>query len=106
MPSTSVDELPIAAQMDGYEARSVEWGDMTVAFETMGAADPAPLFEGDTIRVETEVAAKRESRSRPTVGIVEFVHRAFKQDGTLVAQCRRQAMMLRRPDESDVTIAT
>ena len=46
MPSTSVDELPIAAQMDGYEARSVEWGDMTVAFETMGAADPAPLFEG------------------------------------------------------------
>ena len=46
MPSTSVDQLPIGAQMDGYEARSVEWGDMTVAFETMSAADPAPLFEG------------------------------------------------------------
>jgi hypothetical protein len=28
---------------------------------------------------------------------VEFHHRAFKQDGTLVAECRRQAFMKRRP---------
>ena len=58
---------------------------------------PAPVFEGDSIRVTTEVAAKRESRSRPTAGIVDFIHRAYKQDGTLVAQCRRQAFMHRRP---------
>ncbi|ACL55336.1 MaoC family dehydratase [Methylobacterium nodulans] len=58
---------------------------------------PAPLFEGDTIRVETEVAGKRESRSRPNAGLVEFIHRAYKQDGTLVAECRRQALMRRHP---------
>ncbi|NGM37855.1 MaoC family dehydratase [Methylobacterium sp. DB0501] len=58
---------------------------------------PAPLFEGDTVSVTTEVVAKRESRSRPTAGIVEFVHRAYNQDGTLVAECRRQAMMHKRP---------
>ncbi|AWB19684.1 MaoC family dehydratase [Methylobacterium currus] len=58
---------------------------------------PAPLFEGDTVSVTTEVVAKRESRSRPEAGIVEFVHRAYKQDGTLVAECRRQAMMRKRP---------
>ena len=58
---------------------------------------PAPLFEGDSIRVTTEIAAKRESRSRQTAGIVDFIHRAYKQDGTLVAQCRRQAFMHRRP---------
>ena len=58
---------------------------------------PAPLFEGDTVSVTTEVAAKRESRSRPTAGIVDFVHRAYKQDGTLVAECRRQAFMHKRP---------
>lgn len=46
MPSASMDQLEIGAQMDGYEARSVEWGDTTVSFETMGAADPAPLFKG------------------------------------------------------------
>ena len=57
---------------------------------------PAPLFEGDTVRVTTEVAAKRESRSRPDAGIVDFIHRAYKQDGTLVAECRRQAFMRKR----------
>lgn len=58
---------------------------------------PAPVFEGDKIRVTTEIAAKRESRSRPTAGIVDFIHRAYKQDDTLVAECRRQAFMHKRP---------
>ena len=58
---------------------------------------PAPVFEGDTIRVETEIAARRESKSRPNAGIVEFLHRAYKQDGTLVAECWRQGFMLKRP---------
>ena len=60
---------------------------------------PAPLFEGDTIRVETEVIATRASKSRPEAGLVEFRHRAFKQDGTLVAECRRTAFMRRREPE-------
>ncbi len=58
---------------------------------------PNPLFEGDTIRCTSEIAAKRESKSRPDAGIVEFLHRAYKQDGTLVAECRRQAFMRKRP---------
>lgn len=58
---------------------------------------PAPLFEGDTIRVTTEVAAKRVSKSRPDAGIVDFVHRAYNQGGTLVAECRRQAFMRMQP---------
>jgi acyl dehydratase len=62
---------------------------------------PAPLFEGDTVAVTTEVVAKRESRSRPDAGIVDFLHRAYKQDGSLVAECRRQAFMRKR----DETIA-
>jgi len=41
-----MDQLEIGAQMEGYEARGAQWGDMTVSFEAMGAADPAPLFEG------------------------------------------------------------
>lgn len=58
---------------------------------------PAPLFEGDTINCTTEVAASRLSKSRADAGIVDFVHRAYKQDGTLVAECRRQAFMRTRP---------
>jgi acyl dehydratase len=43
------------------------------------------------------VVAIRESKSRPDAGIVDFIHRAYKQDGTLVAECRRQAFMRKRP---------
>lgn len=58
---------------------------------------PAPLFEGDTVRAETTVEEARVSKSRPDAGIVTFHHRAYNQDGTLVAECRRQAFMRRVP---------
>ena len=58
---------------------------------------PRPLFHGDTIHVETEVLELRDSKSRPDNGIVVFAHRAFNQHDELVGQCRRTALMLRRP---------
>ena len=58
---------------------------------------PNPLFQGDSIRVTTEVASVRASKSKPDRGVVEFIHRAYKQDGTLVCECTRQAMMRRKP---------
>jgi acyl dehydratase len=60
---------------------------------------PKPVFHGDTLRVTTEVVAKRESRSRADVGIVDFLHKAINQRGEVVAECRRQAMMRKRPKE-------
>ncbi|HEY1783856.1 MAG TPA: MaoC family dehydratase [Roseiarcus sp.] len=60
---------------------------------------PAPLFEGETVRAETEVMATRASKSRLNAGLVEFRHRAFKQDGVMVAECRRTAFMRRREPE-------
>lgn len=58
---------------------------------------PAPMFHGDTLRVETEVVEARESNSRPGQGIVSFEHRAFNQHDQLVCQARRGALMLKRP---------
>jgi acyl dehydratase len=58
---------------------------------------PRPVFHGDTLRVKTEVVAKRESRSRADAGIVEFRHSAFNQQGELVAECMRQAFMRKTP---------
>ena len=58
---------------------------------------PKPLFHGDTVRVQTRVISKRESKSRPTQGIVTLDHVAFNQHGDEVARCRRQALMLKRP---------
>jgi acyl dehydratase len=68
------------------------------------ATFPAPLFEGDTVSATTEVLAKRPSQSRADAGLVEFRHRAFKQDGTLVAECRRTAFMVRRPAPASVEV--
>lgn len=58
---------------------------------------PAPVFIGDTLSVETEVVDLRESRSRPEAGIVTFAHRAFNQNGALVASCRRSGLQRRKP---------
>ncbi len=58
---------------------------------------PKPLFPGDTVRVESEVLSVRESKSRPDNGIVVFAHRAFNQHDDLVAECRRSALMLKKP---------
>jgi len=58
---------------------------------------PHPCFHGDTIRVRTTVLTKRESKSRPTQGIVEFKHQAFTQRDEEVAVCTRQALMHKKP---------
>lgn len=58
---------------------------------------PAPVFAGDTLRAETRVVSVRASRSRPENGLVEFEHSCFKQDDTLVARCKRTALMHRKP---------
>ena len=58
---------------------------------------PKPVFHGDTLNFTTEVLGRRESRSRGDAGIVEFLHKAFNQRGELVAECKRQAMMMKRP---------
>jgi acyl dehydratase len=60
-------------------------------------AFPKPVFAGDTLRAETIVAAVRESKSRPTQGIVTFEHRGFNQRDEEIAYCRRVALMLRGP---------
>jgi acyl dehydratase len=62
---------------------------------------PKPLFAGDTVHVESEVVAARESKSRPGQGIVTFEHRAYNQHDELVCRARRGALMHKRPAEDD-----
>ena len=76
-------------------------GDTTIGttIANLGMTDvkfPKPVFHGDTIRAVTKVLAKRESRSRPDAGIVEFEHSAYNQRGEQVALCRRIALMKRK----------
>jgi len=55
-----------------------------------------PVYPGDTICVESEIVAKRESRSRPEAGIITWVHRAFNQEGRLVVEIRRTNLVYKR----------
>jgi acyl dehydratase len=55
------------------------------------------VFAGDTLRAETKIVAVRDSKSRPTQGIVTFEHRGFNQRDEEVAYCRRTGLMMRRP---------
>lgn len=59
---------------------------------------PHPVFAGDTLRSRTTVLELRDSRSRPNAGIVTFLHQGLNQAGQEVVTCRRQALMLRRPE--------
>ncbi len=58
---------------------------------------PKPVFHGDTLHVETKVLEIRDSKSRPSQGIVVFEHKAINQRGETVAQCKRSALMHRKP---------
>ena len=57
---------------------------------------PNPLFEGDTVYSRSEVLEKRESKSRPNVGIVRFKTTGYKQDGTIVIEFKRTVMVYRQ----------
>jgi itaconyl-CoA hydratase len=56
----------------------------------------APVFPGDTIYACSEVLGKRESKSRPTQGIVIVRTDAHKADGTLVMTFERSALIPKR----------
>jgi itaconyl-CoA hydratase len=57
---------------------------------------PAPVFEGDTIYSSSEVLEKRESRSRPNIGIVTVKTTGYNQDGRMVITFKRTIMVYRR----------
>jgi len=54
----------------------------------------APVLEGDTIRVEVEVADKRETK-KPDRGIVTYRHRVLNQRDEVVLEATIQRMIRR-----------
>jgi acyl dehydratase len=58
---------------------------------------PKPVFAGDTIRARTTVIELRDSKSRPTQGIVTFEHLGLNQEDEIVCRTLRGALMMRSP---------
>ncbi len=58
---------------------------------------PNPVFIGDTLRVQTKIVEKRESKTKLDRGIVWFEHLGINQRDEVVCECLRKGMMLRKP---------
>lgn len=61
----------------------------------------APVFAGDTLYAESEVLAKRESKSRPTQGLVTVRTRGLKADGTEFMSFERTVLVPRRGHQTE-----
>jgi itaconyl-CoA hydratase len=76
-------------------AANLGWGDIKL---------PKPVYAGDTLWAESEVTAKRESSSRPQVGIVSIRTRGVNQRREVVIEFTRTFMVYKRdaPEVADV----
>lgn len=92
-----VNSMFTLALVVGLSVHELTLGTIVAQLGISSVSFPAPVFAGDTVRVETEVVEARASKSRPDAGIVVFEHRAYNQDDHLVCQARRTGLMHRRP---------
>jgi acyl dehydratase len=94
-----VNSMFTLALVVGLSVPELTLGTIVAQLGLDAVAFPAPVFPGDTVRVETEVIEARASRSRPDAGLVVFEHRAHNQRDELVCRARRTGLMCRRPAE-------
>ena len=57
---------------------------------------PNPVFEGDTLYAQSEVLSKRESKSRPHMGLVTFKTIGYNQAGVTVIEYKRTILVYKR----------
>ena len=60
---------------------------------------PNPVRIGDTLRSETRILSKRESKKHPNAGIVIFEHVGFNQREEMVVTAKRAGLMMKKPTE-------
>lgn len=58
-----------------------------------------PVFPGDTLSVRGELVEKRDSQSRPNLGLVKSKYQVFNQKNEMVMQLYTNAMVLKRVAE-------
>lgn len=92
-----VNSMLTVAMVIGISVHETTLGTTVANLGFSEVSFPAPMFHGDTLRVETEVRAARSSKSRLGQGIVTFEHRAFNQHDVLVCRAVRDALMHVRP---------
>ncbi|MCQ1954782.1 MaoC family dehydratase [Arthrobacter sp. zg-Y238] len=88
-----VNSMFTLATMVGQSVAQLTQGTLVAQLGLGEISFPHPLFHGDTLYTETEVADKRLSSSRPGQGIVTLTHTGRNQNGDIVGRCTRTALM-------------
>lgn len=91
-----VNSLLTLSLMIGISVNDTTVGTIVANLGMTDTVFPHPVFHGDTLNIETEVKSVRESKSKLDRGVVEMEHRAYNQNGVLVARCLRQTMIQKR----------
>ncbi len=71
----------------GRVVANLAWNDVVLA---------APAFAGDTLYCESEIVAKRESKSRPTQGVLTTITRAYNQQGAALLSYKRTLLLYKK----------
>jgi acyl dehydratase len=101
-----INSLFILGLVSGIPVPEVTQG-TTVANLGFGEVKfPKPVFDGDTIRVRTEIVSRRESKSRPNCGIVEFRYLGINQRDEVVCDALRFGLMFKKPVEQVAAAAS
>ena len=89
-----VDSTFTLALITGLSVTDVSQNAVNLGWEEVRL--PHPVFEGDTLYAQSEILEKRESRSRPQMGIVRLKTSGLNQHGEVVIEFKRTIMAYRR----------
>jgi acyl dehydratase len=93
-----VNGVFVMALVVGLSVPDLTEGNIVATVGYDHVVSPHPVFHGDTIYAESEVIEKRDSRSRPEVGIVRLKHRGRKTDNTIVIELERTVLFLKKDE--------
>lgn len=91
-----VNSMLTLSVMVGQSVGQLTQGTVVGQLGLSDAVFPHPLFHGDTLYTDSEVAARRLSTSRPGQGIVAFLHTGRNQNDVIVARATRTVLMWTR----------
>ena len=92
-----VNSVMTLAMVVGLSVNQLTQGTLVANLGFEQVRFPAPVFHGDTLRAETLIVAKRESKSRPGQGVVTMQHIGYNQRHEVVVDATRNVLMLMEP---------
>jgi len=92
-----VNSMMTLAMVVGLSVNQLTQGTLVANLGFSEVKFPAPVRHGDTLRAETMVVDKRESKSRPGQGVVTLKHVGRNQRGDVVVEATRTTLWQMEP---------